>query len=361
MGSKKVLRKLLNVKYPIIQAPMLGVTSPEMVAAATHSGILGSLPIGGVAVDKANLLIEKTKTLTANKPFAVNLFAHSLPNPFPSDGAIEQVENWIGKSLHTGDLAYRHTSMLDRLNKADSYTTYEQQIDLLLHHDVKIVSFTFGIPSDAVIERLRRNNVLLIGTCTSLEEALALEEKGIRVIVAQSAEAGGHRGSFIKDVYPEIGALALLPCLSDNLKRETSIVASGGIFDARTTNACFLLGASGVQLGSLFIGSHESLAIPSYKESLAHAKQSDIVTTDAYSGRYARGINNQFIKDFAHSEMKALPYPVQNSLTTPLRSLSQKENNNNFTNMWAGQSCRNSPINQPTSVIIKNLIDKLGW
>jgi len=359
MGSKKILRQLLNVKYPIIQAPMLGVTSPEMVAAAANSGILGSLPIGGVNVEKANTLIEKTKTLT-DKPFAVNLFAHSLPYPFPSDSHIEQMENWIGK-LDTGSLAYTHKSMLDSLNKESLYTTHEQQIDLLIHHDIKIVSFTFGILSNNAIERLRENNVLLIGTCTSLEEALALEEKGIKVIVAQSAEAGGHRGSFIKNTYPEIGALSLIPCLSDNLKRSTSIVASGGIFDARTTNACFLLGASGVQIGSLFIGSNESLAIKSYKEALGASKQSDIVTTDSYSGRPAKGINNKFIQEFQNSQLDPLPYPIQNSLTTPLRSLSQKENNNNFTNMWAGQSSKNSPINKSTCEIIKNLIDNLGW
>lgn len=322
------LTALLNIKYPIVQAPMLGVTSPEMVAAISNSGGLGSLPVGGLSPEKTLELIQKTKALTSN-PFAVNLFAHHISAVDHNQANnmldfLEQLGKDNGVSFERPDPS------------SFRFYSYKEQIDILINENIPIVSFTFGVLADDIIDRLKQNGTILIGTVTCVEEALILKQKNIDAITAQGIEAGGHRGSFIKGSLPNVGVMALVPQIV--AKTGLPVLASGAINDGKTISAAFALGASAVQIGTAFIASNESLAIPSYKKAVTDYSDTDTMLTRSFSGRWARGIKNTFMKEMEKSGPLIPDYPIQNSLTGAFRTSAQKNDNNQMTNMWAGQS-----------------------
>ncbi|KOS08213.1 hypothetical protein AM493_05030 [Flavobacterium akiainvivens] len=322
------LLKPLKIQYPIIQAPMLGITTPEMVAAISNAGGLGSLPVGGLSPEKTQALIQQTKQLT-DKPFAVNLFVHDIP----------EVNTTEATSMLSflKDLSTQNNLVFDEpdINSLKFYS-YKEQIDVLLEENISIISFTFGIPDRESIDTLKANNVFLIGTATSVNEAILLEKAGVDAISVQGIEAGGHRGSFINEPLPQIGLMALLPQVVDAVK--VPVIASGAIKDGRTIKAALVLGAQAVQVGSVFLACNESLAIPAYKNRLANIIDTETQLTRVFSGRWARGISNKMMDEITLSGLVIPPYPIMNSLTTPLRVASQKADNADYTNLWAGQA-----------------------
>jgi nitronate monooxygenase len=170
-----------------------------------------------------------------------------------------------------------------------------------------------------------------------VKEATELDEKGIDMVVAQGVEAGGHRGSFQEeDAPPLIGSMSLIPLVAGSVKRP--VIAAGGIMSGRCIRAALLLGAAGVQAGTAFIGSTESLAIPSYKRALQNTAEREIVLTRSFSGRWARGIRNKLMTEVENSGIPIPVYPAQNSLTRPIRAAAQKRDNKEFTTLFAGQS-----------------------
>lgn len=323
------LNNVLKITYPILQAPMLGVSTPEMVAIISNEGGLGSLPVGGLSPDTTRQLIRQTKSLT-DKPFAVNLFAHDIPvytdeDLEPMRQLILKIAGKRGYTLNTTDLT--------------GFTLYNHldQIEILIEEKIEIVSFTFGCLDSNNIQKLKQNGCTLIGTATSLEEALYLQERGIDMISIQGIEAGGHRGSFIKDKPPpQIGLFSLLPQIKNNV--DIPCIAAGAINNGSTIHAAFDLGADGIQVGTAFIGTQESMAIASYKNKLHEAKDTDTVLTRAFSGRWARGLQNEMMRAIEQSGIAIPSYPLQNSLTTLLRKLAQQHNDSEYTSLWAGQS-----------------------
>ena len=319
---------LANIDYPIVQAPMLGVTSPEMVAAIAECGGLGSLPVGGLSTEKTLELIQKTKSLTS-KPFAVNLFAHEIATI-----DYNQASDMLDFLMQMG---HDNNAAFERPDPASfRFYSYKEQIDILIAENIPVVSFTFGVLSDDSIAKMKANNTLLIGTATCVEEAVILKQKGVDAITAQGIEGGGHRGSFLNGTLPAIGVMALVPQIIE--KTGLPVLASGAINDGKTINAAFMMGASAVQIGTAFIHTEESLATPSYKKAVLEYSDTDTQLTKAFSGRWARGIKNKFMKEVEKSGLTLPPYPIQNSLTGAMRAAAQKNDNNQMTNMWAGQS-----------------------
>jgi len=187
-----------------------------------------------------------------------------------------------------------------------------------------------------------------------VREAIFLENIGIDVITAQGIEAGGHRGTFLDDEpLPQVGLFSLLPQIADNVKKP--ILAAGGIMDGRTFKAALILGAQGVQVGTAFVGSDESLAISSYKKALTESSDTDSVLTRAFSGRWARGMRNAFHDEIQELNINYPPYPILNSLTAPIRIASQKYNNKELTTLWAGQSASLAKL-KPSSEIFRAII-----
>lgn len=346
MSQANELKDLLQIQYPFIQAPMLGITSPAMVAAIANEGGLGSLPVGGLSPEKTRELIKTTKSLTG-KAFAVNLFVHELPQvDYATAAAMQQLLLELGQ---------KNGLTIDPLDIHKlSFYSYKDQIDVLIEEGIGIVSYTFGVPDDAVIARLKDHGVILIGTATSVREAVIQADKGIDIIAAQGIEAGGHRGSFLKDEpLPMVSAFSLVPQIIQHISQP--VVWAGGIYNNNTVKAALTMGAKGVQAGTAFIASDESEAIPAYKETLQHTSETDIVLTRSFSGRWARGIRNRFMDEVEGSGLFIPVYPIQNSLTSLLRKAAQRSNNKEFTNLWAGQSAAMSE-RKPAAAIFRSMI-----
>ncbi len=327
---------------------MLGVSTPEMVAAVSNEGGLGSLPVGGLSPEVIQQLIRQTQTLT-NKPFAVNLFAHAVP-PYTEED-IEPMRHLLMQ------LATKRGYQLDAANLSDfQLYTYHDQIDTLIQEGVSIVSFTFGCLDNTTIQLLKSIGCTLIGTATCVEEALYLQQHSIDLITVQGVEAGGHRGTFIESIpLPQVGLFSLLPQVKSAV--QIPCIAAGGINSAQSIKAAFELGADAVQIGTAFIGTEESQAIASYKDKLTAAKDTDTSLTRAFSGRWARGIRNELMSEIEESGVPIPPYPVQNSLIAKLRKLAQQAGDSDYTTLWAGQSAGGTERKSAKEVFL-NLVEQ---
>ncbi len=346
------ITRVLNIEYPIIQAPMFGVTTPEMVAAASNINCLGSLALADLNAEKCTEAIRTVKQLTS-KPFAVNIFVHSIP-----EISATLREKYAEAKAFIEQLAQQNHLDVNIPNIDElELNSYHEQLEAIISENCKILSFTFGNLDKPSIDKLKSNGTILIGTCTSVNEAITLEKSGIDIICVQGLEAGGHRGSFASDNIPEIGGLSLLAKVSEIVN--VPVVYAGGIFNAQTLLASKTLGASGFQIGSLLLGSAESALKDFEKERLRRVKEPEIVLTKSFSGRFARGIKNTFISTIEQTGF-ILPYPYQNKLTSELRRAAKSNKNIEFTSIWVGQSI-NEFSGQSTTNIIRKLIEQTEY
>lgn len=343
MKWENSISKILGVRYPIIQAPMFGVTTPQMVSAATQAEALGSLPLADLPADQCIAAIRATKALTP-KPFAVNIFVNAIP-PLSDELRIQyaQTKQYVAQLAKQYQLEVELPS-IDQIKLTD----YREQVDAVIAEGCKIVSFIFGNLDAQSIQKLKDHDTVLIGTCTSVNEAIQLEQAGIDLICVQGIEAGGHRGSFEDHDIPQIGGLSLLAQVGEQVK--TPLIYAGGIYNAKTLHAANILGAQGFQIGSLLLGTKESALQAFEKQRLRQASESDIMLTKSFSGRYARGLKNTFIQAMENSGM-VLPYPYQNKLTGELRKVAKAHHNADFVNIWAGQSMHDYPSTSTTELI----------
>lgn len=349
MLFSKTISEILNIKYPIIQAPMFGVSTPEMTAVAAKAGCLGSLALADLTAEKSVELIRRTKKLT-NQPFAANIFVHQIP-----ELTDELKLQYARTKKYLENLAQENNMEIDLPNLEDfKINSYHEQIDAIIDENCKILSFTFGNLDHKSIQKLKEKGTILIGTCTSVKEALELEKLGIDIICVQGIEAGGHRGSFVSEDIPKIGGFSLLSQVYDSVK--VPLIYAGGIYNGKTLKAAQELGAQGFQIGSLLLASQESALQDFEKARLKNVKEKDIVLTKSFSGRYARGIKNKFIETIENSDY-ILPYPYQNKLTGELRKIARMVKNVEFVNLWAGQSILNYSEDS-TQDILEKLIQE---
>lgn len=328
------LTQLLGIEFPIIQAGMAGgVTTPQLVAAASNAGGLGTLGAAYLSPAQIREHIQQIRQLT-NKAFAVNLF---VPEAISAD-ALAKIEN-----AHQIMKSYRAELGIDEPQISTYTESFEEQLAVVLEEKVPIFSFTFGIPSAEIIEELKKNNVTIIGTATSVKEALQLERSGVDLIVAQGSEAGGHRGTFIGEFEDSlVGTMALIPQIVDAV--QIPVIASGGIMDGRGLLASFVLGAEGVQMGTAFLTCLESGTHQAHRQALLDSNEQSTVLTRTFSGKPARGIKNRFIHEMEQHVEEIPVYPVQNALTRDIRGASAKQNRPEFMSMWAGQGTRLNKI-----------------
>ncbi|MGE6400714.1 NAD(P)H-dependent flavin oxidoreductase [Bacillus cereus] len=319
---------ILQIKYPIIQAGMAGaITTPELVAAVSNSGGLGTLGAGYMSTEQIREAIYKIRELT-NKPFGVNLL-------LTKEIQIEEEKVNEAKVLLSGvnrELGIEEEKTL-KLPKS-----HKEQLQVLLEEKVPVVSFAFQTLEKEEIDDLKKEGIKVIGTATHVAEAKALAKLGVDIIVGQGSEAGGHRGTFIgKEQDAMIGTFALIPQLVAEVPH-IPIVAAGGVMNGQGLVAAFALGAEAVQMGSAFLTSEESITHDVYKEAILHSTDTSTTVTRAFSGKYARGIRNEFIEKHEGREKNLPMYPVQNVLTSKIRQEAAKQNKEEYMSLWAGQA-----------------------
>src|SRR5699024_3196129 len=214
-----------------------------------------------------------------------------------------------------------------------------QLVEIILEEQVTVCSFTFGIPSQEVIVDLKQAGMYLIGTATNVKEAKENEIAGLDAVIAQGSEAGGHRGGYTSaEEGNGIGLMSLIPQVADHIN--IPVIAAGGIMDGRGMMASICLGAKAVQLGTAFLTSRESGANPVHKDAIKQASEDDPLLTRAFSGKWARGINNTFIEVMKKHESKWPAFPVQNAFTKAIRKAAGAQKNKEYMSLWAGQSVR---------------------
>jgi len=274
------LSRLLSIRLPIVLSPMAGPSTPELAAAVSEAGGLGSLAGAPLSPDELQVAIRRTRSLT-EKPFAVNVFA---PVPPPSS---EGLTAWAA-------LTGRDPSV-----PPASPWTVDDQIEVVASEGAAALSFTFGIPDVAAFAGVT------IGTATTVEEALALERAGIDVVVAQGFEAGGHRGSFLAPPDESlVGTLSLVPQVVDAVS--VPVIAAGGIGDGRGIAAALALGAEGAQLGTVFIATDESAASEEHRAALG----AETTISRVWTGRHARGVRSAEVDALERSGLEPPDFPL---------------------------------------------------
>jgi nitronate monooxygenase len=289
---------VIDLRVPVVQAPMAGGPStPELAAAVSNAGGLGFLAAGYLPPDKLRDQIRRTRELT-DEGFGVNLFV--LEARAVDDAAL---------AAYARELE-RYGVELDKpLYDDDSFA---QKIELLIDERVAVVSATFACPPPATIEALQSAGSEVWVTVTSPEEAVAARDAGADVLVAQGSEAGGHRGSWTDADGPDLTVLELLAALRDTI--ELPIVAAGGIADAGAVRAVLAAGAVAAQAGTAFLLAPEAGTNDGHRRAIARGGETDV--TRAFSGRRARAIVNDFVR--AHPNAPSA-FPHVLFMTAPLR------------------------------------------
>jgi nitronate monooxygenase len=325
------LCQALKLRYPIIQAPMAGVSTPELAAAVTEAGALGSISVGASTPEQAEKMILATQALTSGA-INVNLFCHASPlrNPI-----LEQ--QWIAKFHHL----FSHDDVPARLTEI--YRTFndnEPMLEVLLNTRPTAVSFHFGLPDSKVIERLKTLGIVTLASATNLTEVAEIEAREIDFVIAQGQEAGGHRGMFYPD---QEDSLMSTFTLVQAIKQVSSlpVIAAGGIMDGAGIAAMQRIGAAGSQLGTAFILCPESAASPAYRAALKSEQAQHTVFTSAISGRPARCLNNAFCQATQGIPVQSIPaYPLAYALGKALASAQANQGESGFAAQWAGQGAR---------------------
>lgn len=316
---------LNSLSIPIIQAPMAGgITTPALVSEVSNAGGLGSFGFAYSAPEKIGNDLRAAQSQTTG-PISANFFLFSDVK-LPDSKTIEQAILPLRELA--GDIDFL-------VPKPPFYPDLERQVEPIWQLRPAVLSFHFGIPSEAIMQRARALNIAIGITATSLEEGRKIQQSGANFIVAQGIEAGGHRGTF--ETEGEDARLSTLDLLTQLVKTcRIPVVAAGGIMDGRDIRKAVDRGASAVQMGTAFLCCAESGASPEYKSLIVAKTPRPSIFTKGFSGRWARGIENAFTQ---HMEGKpTLPFPIQNTLTGSLRQAAALAHNAEHQSLWAGAS-----------------------
>lgn len=318
----------LGVDYPILLAPMAGETAkPALGIAVSRAGGLGSLGVSYMAPAAIRDAIRAIRGGT-ERPFHINLFT---PTAWRADP--ERIATYRAALADAhADLGIAPPDLPNRYEES-----FDEQFAVILEEAPPVFSFTFGMPAPEQLAALRQRGILTIGTATTVAEAKALEEAGVDAILAQGAEAGGHRGSFLAPVDQSlIGTMALVPQIVSAVK--LPVIAAGGIGDGRGVAAALCLGAQAAALGSAFLLAEETALNPAWTAALQSDAVHDTALTRAFSGRHARGIRNRFLDRLAGEEDAIPDYPVANAMSRSMRAAAAKAGRPEYLSLWAGQA-----------------------
>lgn len=323
------LQARLKLELPIFQAPMAGVQGSALAIAVSHAGGLGALPCAMLGADAIRAEL-KTMRAQMRGPINVNFFCHSMPVP---DAAREQA--WRARlAPYYAELGVDPGSAV----ASPARSPFSAEVaEVLKEFTPEVVSFHFGLPSAELIQRVRSWGAMVISSATTLDEALWLEAQGVDAIIAQGAEAGGHRGMFLgDDVSTQPGTFALLPQVAQAVR--VPVIAAGGIADAQGVAAALSLGAQAVQIGTAYLLCPEATTSAVHRAALKSDAARNTALTNIFSGRPARGIVNRIMRELGPMSTLAPAFPLASAALAPLRAKAESLGRGDFTSLWAGQN-----------------------
>lgn len=322
---------LFKIEFPILLAPMAGAIDADIAIAVAQGGGLPSVPCALISPEKAREQIKIIRQ-RVSAPINLNFFCHQAVDADPAREAVWRQRLAPYYREHGLDPAMP----INAANRAPFDAAFCDAVEEL---KPEIVSFHFGLPEASLLKRVKAAGSFVMGSATIVKEAIWLEEHGADVIIAQGAEAGGHRGMFLTDnIAEQPGTFALVPQVVDAVK--VPVIAAGGIADGRGIAAAFALGAAGVQIGSAYLRCPESRVTAPARVALAQAMDDSTVITNVMTGRPARGVANRAMREMGPMCPDAPAFPHSATALGPLKQAAEKLGKVDFTSLWAGQAVR---------------------
>lgn len=314
---------------PIAQAPMVGASLDGLAVAVSEAGALGGLAAGALAPADIGPMVSSVRERTS-APFVVNLLMAPKGDPAPGevDAAIARLTSW-----------YAELGLAPPDPPNQFAPDFEAQLEALIAAAPPAASFTFDVLPPKRVRALQAAGTYVIGTATTVAEARAWAQAGADGICAQGFEAGGHRGHFVGDIDGSlVGTLALVATIRAAV--DLPVIAAGGIMDGRGVAAALSLGAAAAQMGTAFLLADEAVTSKPWRRAVEQAGDDPTRLTRAFTGRYARGVENRFMRLMHGVEREVPAYPVQNRLTQPLRAAAAQADDPELISLWAGQAVR---------------------
>jgi nitronate monooxygenase len=335
-------------EFPIIQGPMAGgPCTPELIAAVSNAGGLGAFPGSLLSPTAIIDQVRRIRALT-DRPFLMNFFVQDTPAPTPQQ--ISQASELL-RPVWEG-LGWKELPL-----PKEWCQDFGAQFDTLVAMRPAAASFTFNILRKEQVDRLHAAGILVIGTTTTVDEARAWEAVGADAVVASGIEAGGHRGTFLgrqedatmpsRQLWPAVVQAVNIP-----------VIAAGGIMSGADIKQALALGARTVQMGTAFLATNEAGIHPAYKQRLVAGGDQRTRLTRSFSGRYARGIENRFMKLMEGVEAQVPAYPVQNALTGSIRAAAAASGDTELMSMWAGTEFARSR-RMPAAQLMQTLVAEM--
>lgn len=342
------LTERLGTRWPLLQAPMAGAQDSALALAVSGAGGLGALPCALLAPDALREQLQRMAG--SGLPYNVNWFCHAPPVP---DAAREAAWRAALKPYYD-ELGLD----IQAIPEGPGRTPFSREAaELMAEFRPPVVSFHFGLPAPELLARVKAWGAFVLSSATTVREALWLQEHGADGIIAQGLEAGGHRGHFLSDDLTEqMGTFALLPQVVAAVR--VPVIAAGGIASSAAVRAARALGAAGVQAGTAYLCSDESLTRPAHRAALQSEAARHTAITRLFSGRPARGIVNRVMRELGPMSDAPSAFPLAGTAIGPLRSAAEKLGRTDFSSLWSGQNasgCRSAPAAEITAALAE------GW
>jgi nitronate monooxygenase len=345
---------LFGIEHPILQAPMAGASTPAMAIAVGKAGGLGALACALLTVDQVAAALAEIRA-GVSAPVNLNYFCHAEPvndpardlawrerlKPYYVEAGLD-IEPPIGVSGRS-PFDERHCALVEAQRP-------------------EVVSFHFGLPELALLDRVKRAGAKVIASATTVAEARWLEAHGCDAVIAMGFEAGGHRGAFLNiDMARQVGTFALVPQVADAVS--IPVIAAGAIADARGVVAALALGASAVQIGTAYLLSPEARISALHRAALLADAAEDTAVTNIFTGRPARGVLNRAIRELGPLSADAPAFPLAGTALAPLRAKAEAAGSDDFSQMWSGQAAalaRALPAEDFTRALASETLAKLA-
>jgi nitronate monooxygenase len=320
---------LFNIEVPVLQAPMAGATGSAMAIAVAKAGGLASLPCAMLTHDQVRDEVAAFRE-HSGASLNLNFFCHQPPT-----GDAERAERWKqALKPYYEELGADFDAPTPVSNRAPFD---EESCAIVEHLKPEVVSFHFGLPEQALLDRVKATGARIISSATTVAEAVWLERRGCDAIIAMGYEAGGHRGMFLSDhLHTQVGTFALVPQIADAVA--IPVIAAGGIADGRGVAAAFILGASAAQVGTAYLFCPEAKVSAPHHQALREASDSQTALTNLFTGRPARGIVNRIMREIGPMSSLAPAFPLAGGALMPLRAKAEPLGNGDFMSLWAGQA-----------------------